>query len=362
MSSQYLVKRDAIHEGKFVTQPETPQLGDNQILLEIKQFAFTSNNVTYALMGERMKYWQFFPSNEADWGIIPVWGFARVAESNHPDIQTGERIYGYLPMATHLIVTPDRISPQGFTDSAAHRQALSPIYNSYVRADAVEDYKDIFDAINSLLRPMFTTSFLLDDFFFDNEMFGASTIILSSASSKTSYGTAFLLNANRGNRKEYKIIGLTSTANVPFVESTGWYDEVLAYEDTTNLDATDKAVYIDFSGNTDLRRSIHEHFQDNLVFDSSVGATHWMKSGSVKNLPGAKAQLFFAPSQLEKRLKEWGHNTYSQSMTTSWLIFIYEARKLIDITEINGQDDIAQLYQDMLSGQITPEKGYILSF
>lgn len=362
MSSQYLVKRDAIHEGKFVTNSETARPGENQVLLEISQFAFTANNVTYALMGERMGYWQFFPSNEEGWGIIPVWGFATVAESNHPDIQSGERIYGYLPMARHLIVTPDSVSPHGFTDSATHRQALSPIYNSYVRADANEDYEKSFESINSLLRPMFTTSFLLDDFFFDNAMFGASTIILSSASSKTAYGTAFLLNANRENRPEYKIIGLTSPANVQFVESLGCYDEVLVYEDTTNLDASEKAVYIDFSGNQALRKTIHEHYQDNLLFDSAVGATHWTKAGSAKNLPGAEVQLFFAPSQLEKRLKEWGRSSYQEQMTGAWLMFIYEAKNWMDITEIKGQDEVAKLYQDMVSGKAKPEKGYMLSF
>ena len=35
-----------------------------------------------------------------------------------------------------------------------------------------------------LYRPLFFTSFLIDDFLDDNECFGASTVVLASASSK----------------------------------------------------------------------------------------------------------------------------------------------------------------------------------
>ena len=42
-------------------------------------------------------------------GIVPMWGHAKVVESNHPDIAVGERVYGYLPMGTHLDVVPGKI-------------------------------------------------------------------------------------------------------------------------------------------------------------------------------------------------------------------------------------------------------------
>lgn len=74
-----------------------------------------------------------------------------------------------------------------------------------------------------LLRPLLYTAFLLDDFVADNGRFGASTVVLSSASSKTAAGTAFFL-AERG---DVEVVGLTSAGNVSFVERLGVYGRVV---------------------------------------------------------------------------------------------------------------------------------------
>ena len=57
-------------------------------------------------------------------------------ESNHPEIAVSERVYGYLPMATHLDVVPGKVSAGGFADMADYRQPMSPIYNQYSRLAA----------------------------------------------------------------------------------------------------------------------------------------------------------------------------------------------------------------------------------
>ena len=66
---------------------ETPvhTLGDGEVRVKVDRFAFTANNITYAVMGDQLRYWQFFPPNGDEpekWGIIPVWGFGDVVESN----------------------------------------------------------------------------------------------------------------------------------------------------------------------------------------------------------------------------------------------------------------------------------------
>ena len=40
----------------------------------------TANNVTYAVAGDSFKYWDFFPAPEG-FGIVPMWGHARVIEN-----------------------------------------------------------------------------------------------------------------------------------------------------------------------------------------------------------------------------------------------------------------------------------------
>ena len=67
-------------------------------------FALTANNVTYAASGDVLKYWRFFPVDDA-WGLTPVWGFGTVTESRAEGVVEGERVYGFLPMASALVTT-----------------------------------------------------------------------------------------------------------------------------------------------------------------------------------------------------------------------------------------------------------------
>src|SRR3954465_15240306 len=96
------VKRDDLRSVRW-NDAAPPELAADQARLRVDQFALTANNVTYAMFGDAMSYWQFFPADEG-WGRVPVWGFADVEASNADGLGEGERVYGYLPMATHLDV------------------------------------------------------------------------------------------------------------------------------------------------------------------------------------------------------------------------------------------------------------------
>ena len=152
-----------------------------------------------------------------------------------------------------------------------------------------------------MLRPLFTTSFLIDDFLDDNGHFGAKQILLSSASSKTAVGTAHSLALRRGTPGAPKVIGLTSAANAGFTRSLGCYDTVLTYDEGLELPGGVPTVYVDFSGDAELRRRIHGHFGQDLKFSSSVGGTHWEALGSARDLPGPRPTLFFAPARIKLR-------------------------------------------------------------
>jgi hypothetical protein len=52
-------------------------LGDlrpGQIRFRIERFALTANNVTYAIVGDMLGYWNFFPTKDG-WGRVPVMGW-----------------------------------------------------------------------------------------------------------------------------------------------------------------------------------------------------------------------------------------------------------------------------------------------
>lgn len=360
MTIDFLIERKNIRNTRFVERDTAFSLDAGQIRCAVDHFAFTANNITYASSGEYLKYWQFFPVAEEGWGRVPVWGYADVIESKHPEIAMGERIYGYWPLATHLVIQADKVTEIGFRDVAEHRQDLNPVYNSYVRVAHATGYEA--EALNALLRPMFITSFMLDDFALDRDFFGAETILLSSASSKTGYGTAFLLHRNRAERDiNYRIIGLTSPKNIDFVKSLGCYDAVYPYAEVTNL-PQQAALYLDFAGNGALRHTIHEHYGDWLKYDCAIGATNWDKMGSARSVSGVKPELFFAPAQIQKRLQDWGPAQYNAKMATAWQAFLERAEDWVDVVEQQGTDAIEQVYAEMLIGAAPPHNGYMLKF
>lgn len=185
-----LVRQDQLATTRLLTTEDTP-LGEGQIRVRVEQFALTANNITYAALGDMLNYWQFFPTNEPGWGIVPVWGFGTVTQSLHPAVAVGERLYGYWPMGSQVVLSPQRANPQGFSDGAPHRSGLHAVYNHYLRTSADGLYRAENEDVQALLRPLFITSWLIDDFLADQQFFGAKRMLLSSASSKTAYGTAF---------------------------------------------------------------------------------------------------------------------------------------------------------------------------
>ena len=128
-STAFIVARHDLRNCKLIETrlPDADALPDEALLVKVDRFAFTANNITYATLGEQLKYWQLFPAPEG-FGNIPVWGFGEVIASRHPSIAIGERLFGYFPMATHLVIEAAEVSKRGLRDAAAH------LWWSYYRA------------------------------------------------------------------------------------------------------------------------------------------------------------------------------------------------------------------------------------
>ena len=361
---QFLVNKSNLLESKIqpLDIPAASDLQEGQVVLEIQRFAFTSNNVTYAAFGTAMHYWNFFPVEEG-WGNIPVWGFADVLASRAEGIKPGERFYGYYPMATHLLVQAGKVNANGFVDMAEHRQPMHGLYNHYVRSSSDPGYTKESEDVQVLLRPLFITSFMIDDFLDDHQFFAAQTVLISSASSKTAYGLAFMLSLRKN--KPCKIIGLTSPGNLDFVRSMGIYDEVISYEQVAELPVEQAVVYVDMAGNGQLRSQLHHHFQDNMKYSCAVGGTHWEELSGAGDLPGARPSLFFAPAQIKKRMADWGPGGVQTRLAQAWQQFmqpVLSAEKpWMHIIHGHGEAAVRAVYENMLSGEARPDQGNVLT-
>jgi hypothetical protein len=351
------VKRGDVRECRVV-EKDTPALAHGQALLRIDAFALTANNITYAVTGDALKYWEFFPSSEPGvWGRVPVWGFADVLATAHDDVAVGTRVYGFLPMSTHLIVTPGRVDPNGFVDVTSHRAELPGAYNSYSRADADPAHDPAHEDHRMILWPLFFTSFLIDDFLDDNAFFGADEIVVSSASSKTAIGTAFLLDQ----REPVRVVGLTSPGNVTFVERLGIYDRIVTYDDVDSLGET-QAAYVDIAGDAAVRAAVHRVYGGRLTHSMMVGATHWDEPpAATADLPGPMPIFFFAPDQIVKRTKDWGRAGLNDRVARAWRRFVEFADGWLEIRRSAGPEAVEATYRELVDGRTDPAVGHVLT-
>ena len=211
----------------------------------------------------------------------------------------------------------------------------------------------------ALLRPLFMLSFLVDDYLAEQEFFGARSVMLSSASSKTAFGLAHLL---RTQRKGIRVIGLTSASYVDFVRSLGCYDDVVTYDRVTSLPANIPVAFVDMAGNSALREQLHRHFGGQMKYSARVGLTH--RSAAPDEplpLPGAKPTWFFAPDQIRKRAKDWGPGGIDKRFSAAWSGFAPKLDQWLTVTEGRGPAAVREAYLDTLNGRVPPDQGHILA-
>jgi Protein of unknown function (DUF2855) len=359
--SDFLVKRDDLRQCR-VAESETPELEPGQALLRVDSFGLTANNITYAVMGEAMSYWNFFPAGDG-WGRVPMWGFAEVERSEAEGVEVGTRVYGYLPPSSYLAVTPASVEESGFVDGSPHRAELPSAYHRYVATDRDPFYRADTEAIQMLLRPLFFTSFLIDDQLADEGLTGSGPIVLASASSKTAIAAAFMLAQRDG----VELVGLTSARNAEFVADLGIYNRTVTYGEIGSLERG-PAAFVDFAGDGSVRQAVHSHYGDELVHSMAVGVTHWEdfgsggeETGAAGELPGPRPVLFFAPTRVTKRAADWGRAGLEQRVADAWHPFCEWTGGWLKTIPGQGFDAVQSAYLDVLEGRVSPKTAHVIS-
>ena len=365
MSHQITVARSAIAEATLDDVAVAP-LGAGQALLKIDQFAVTANNVTYAAIGDAFGYWDFFPAGEGrgpERGIVPVWGHATVIDAGDTELAAGERVYGYLPIATHLVVEPVRTSAGGFTDGAAHRQARAAVYNQYRRLNADPGHVPGGEDVRAVFEPLFLTSFLIEAMFHranenGDSWHGAQRLIVTSASSKTAMALAHVARAAS---PDIQRIGLTSAKNIGFVERTGLYDVVLGYDEMGEIGAG-SAVSVDFAGNGATLAALHEAVGGDLKYSCLVGVTDWQHRGGfgARDISGPKPVLFFAPDHVATTIAKLGPKGFQLAVADRWRAFAGDAAKLVKIAEVAGLAEAIPAWVAAVEGRTSPDVGVVV--
>lgn len=360
---EFQVKKQQFSDSRLVATDQTehqPPAADGEIVVSIEAFSFTANNITYAAAGDQLGYWQFFPpsGDGADgWGVIPVWGFARVVESRHREVAKGERLFGYFPPASFLTMAPTKVSSQRLFDGAAHRAKLPVGYNSYSRVDAEPGYDRASDNERMLLWPLHMTSFCLWDQLQENSWYGTEQVLVLSASSKTSIGLAYAL---ADDDSAPAAIGLTSTRNLDLVQSLGLYDQCVSYDALASLDASKPTVIVDMSGSGDLLGQLQAMLGDGLKYCINVGITHWDQSRPDSGIPRDRREFFFAPGHIQMRMKDWGPEEFAARTSRFLSKTAHRSRQWLRLRQIDGLKGLSEVYPEVCAGKIPADEGLIV--
>lgn len=357
MSRQHHISKTNLRETRWVDQP-TRDLADGEVRLSLDAFALTANNVTYAAFGgPPMHYWNFFPATEDALGRVPVWGFATVAESKADGVSVGQRVYGYFPISEELIVSPMRLSERGFMDSAAHRQGLAPIYNSYAFTASDPAYVEGTEPEQMLFRPLYMTGWMICDFLMEADP-RPDTALISSASSKTAIAAAHSLQ-----RRGVRTVGITSPRNVEFVQKSGLYDQVLTYDEVSSYSGSGAIAYVDFVGRPELTKAVHVACGDNLAHSMIIGATDWETDRApTADLPGPTPTLFFVPDYAANRAKQLPPGELDARTGKDLVAFYPVSRTFVTPKAVEGADAITQAWLDTVEANVPADQGLVCKF
>lgn len=323
--------------------------------LAIEQFALTANNVTYALLGNAMQYWSFFPAAGGR-AMVPVWGIARVSASASDQVPVGSRFYGYYPMATHCRMQPGEISGGGFVDAEIHRRNLPAVYNRYERMPESPG-KD--ESLNCVFKPLLVTAAMLAERI-RNALPGAQgRVLMTSASSKTAMLSAYCIRQLLGN--DLQLLGLTSSGRVARVSQLGLFDQVFCYQDIDHLTPGQAGsdVLLDFSGAEAWLEQLHQQLATSLLVSLRIGKTDW-QSGSSRPDKGPAPEVFFAPREVELFFAAHGAAAYRQRMMSLWSRFVAQAESLCEVHEAKGFVELQQLWQRLIAGKIEDHQAWVV--
>ncbi|KAL6235026.1 hypothetical protein BDW75DRAFT_230632 [Aspergillus navahoensis] len=154
----------------------SPPLKPSSIRVRSTLLSLTSNNLTYALHGTFLRWWDAYPvphsapapyNDSSEWGIVPAWGLATVLDSTLPQLPQGTILFGFWPTGSHAVdleLAPSELDGH-WKEISEHRAHLMPLYNRYRVLDTQR--KDLADfAWDAAVGTIFVAGYLLSQYIF----------------------------------------------------------------------------------------------------------------------------------------------------------------------------------------------------
>ncbi|KAF7798470.1 hypothetical protein EIP86_009691 [Pleurotus ostreatoroseus] len=240
-----------------------------------------------------------------------------------------------------------------------------------------------------LYRPLFWTAFWCEDWLRASAYRGASCVLISSASAKTAFCLAYLINKRAGTcgAGKIEVIGLTSGRNLDFTRDLGLYDHVIEYdaiEQSNIFPSVNRTwLYVDVTGNDDLNTRIQRLFRKHssntlagciqlgltnlsptnplastIKFSTNTGVKTSSQTGA--NNPIALEQ-FFMPEWLAVRRRQLTVSQITTMQVAAWRNLLQDGSKWVNIVRVNGPTAVEMAYYEVAGRGLDPKTGMIWS-
>ncbi|RDW68898.1 DUF2855 family protein [Aspergillus mulundensis] len=176
MSIHLISKANIAEHLTIDVPPSDSPLKPSSVRIRSSLLSLTSNNLSYALLGTYMHWWDTCPvpltlpppyNNPSDYGIVPAWGLATVLDSTIPSLTPGTILWGFWPTGSHafdLTLTPAEL-PGHYKEVSAHRKDVLPLYNRYRVFDTQGNDLSTF-GWDAAVGTIFVAGYLLAEYMF----------------------------------------------------------------------------------------------------------------------------------------------------------------------------------------------------
>ncbi|KAJ4304917.1 hypothetical protein N0V90_000445 [Kalmusia sp. IMI 367209] len=409
MSSEYaqiqVISRDDHTEQHLiqVPLPSTP-LASSSIRVRPALLSLIVNTLSCASHPERKIGWwdvHALPStlqapfnDDSKYGRIGVFGWAEVIQSTLESIPVNARIYGFLPVATLPLdlQLKSTEAPGIYREITPYRATATRIYNTFeVHTAAVTGYSTSH-ALDAIAKPTFRLGYLLARYTFDQtrclhpasrdaewtpadaDLTGA-IVVLAAATSKTALSFAYMVNRPDQVAKPAQVIALTSSESASFAAATGWYSEVVTYNEAKRVarlgTSGRKVVIIDFGARENSAQRVLD-----AVRESAAKVQFLIVGGEQKKDP-----IKFTPEMIEAAtqngiilvhtgmmiesaeaiLGEQGEAKLNEDYDRVWGEFKQHGFPGMKIHSGNGLEEYASTYMKMCDGEVSADTSHVFN-
>jgi hypothetical protein len=397
---QVLKKKDYTSQHLVSIPSALPPLPADCVRVKSTLISLTRNNITYARLGDLLHWWDVHPlppsipsefSDPDTYGCISAWGYGTIIESNIDAFKVGSEVFGYLSIGTlpvDLKLEPCPGSESQWMEKSQFRAHLLNGYNRYNALLApkpqLDDAEKESRAYDALMKVLFETSFNMARYTFawkgtpvhpftgapfeaEKADISDAIIFITPAGSRTalSFAQQLLAGGRPAEFQPRRIIGIGSQSSKELAVKSGFYDQVLDYDDVGGdvMGKLGVSVYITKAVVCDVgsRASAAKAWVDALKPHFETVLPIVISSSSTAPADAIEGAVRVNASVLrDKAMEVEGEKAYLELLRDEWATFKENGGiRGMDMTWGSGMAAVGEGWDNLCKGEVGPATGLV---